>query len=49
VSPDCRVTITATSADNFTAIGAIVDSGNSLDLIPTMPGVVVEVVVGKKL
>lgn len=49
VGSDCRVTINATTADNFTAIGIIVDAGDSLDLIPTMPGVEVETIVGKNI
>ena len=48
VTPDCLFTLTATGADNFTANGAIVDRGATLDLIP-VAGVFVEAVVGKKL
>ena len=49
ISADCRLTITATSADDFTAIGLVVDGGESVDVMPTMPGVVVETIVAKKI
>lgn len=48
VSADCRFTITATP-DNFTAIGVVVDAGNSIDFIPTTVGALVAKVVGKKI
>ena len=46
---DCRLTIAATSADDFTAIGLVVEGGESVDLMPTMPGVVVEAIVTKRV
>ena len=49
VAFDCRLTITTTTADNFTASGLVVDGGNAIDFIPTMPGVEVEAIVGKKI
>ena len=48
VSADCRVTITATT-DKLTAIGVVVDAGNSIAFIPTTPGALVANVVGKKV